>query len=423
MSSIIVQGRTSLKGSVKIQGSKNAVLPMMAAAILIDGVCRLDNCPHISDVEDMAGLLRQAGCVVTREDNALIIDATRIKEDVRFDESVARIRSSVILLGAMLGRCGRADLCYPGGCIIGRRPVDFHTMALERLGVTFSECSGRLCAEASKLQGNSVYFPFPSVGATQNALLAAVRAHGVTRLVGCAREPEITALCLFLKRAGAKIGGVGTGELTIEGGDSLKGIRYDVEADRIVAGTYLLAVAGAGGEAFLKKAPVSQMNSVMEVCRQMGASVEAEEEGIHIRAKHSPRPVSMLETQVYPGFPTDLQSPVMTVLTKAGGPSRLRETIFTNRFHTAGELRKMGARIHCSQRDAWIRGNDRLTGALVEARELRGGAALVMAGIMAEGRTCITGCRYIARGYENIVRDFRCLGAVIEERPGKADHL
>lgn len=416
MDSMIVQGGKRLQGEVLIQGSKNAVLPLMAAALLIEGVTVLENCPHISDVEHMASLLRLAGCKVVWEDSRLQIDAEEVRETEFLNEHVTGIRSSITILGAMLGRVGKIKMEYPGGCVIGQRPIDFHIMALKRLGVRVQEEEETLSAACESLQGNWIHFAFPSVGATENALLAAVLAKGTTYLYNCAMEPEVMALCHFLNAAGGKIVKVGAACLEIEGVSHLHSIVYKVEADRIVAGTYLCGILGAGGEGYLKEAPWKQMKAVIEVCEAMGGVVETEKTGIRVSRKGRLKPLSYLETKVYPGFPTDLQSPLLAVMTQAEGVSRLRETIFGNRFRFAGELKRMGADIMVDAGEtACVRGRSVLQGAVVEAEELRGGAALVLAGLFALGKTEINGCGYIRRGYENIAGDLRSLGAVIEE--------
>lgn len=409
-----MQGGKSLQGEVRIQGSKNAVLPIMAAALLIEGVTVLENCPHISDVEHMVPLLEMAGCKVLWEADRLLIDARFVQETEFLNDHVTGIRSSITMLGAMLGRVGKIKMEYPGGCVIGQRPIDFHIMALKRLGVQVQEEEDYLLASCEALTGNQIRFSFPSVGATENAILAAVRAKGTTSLYNCAMEPEVMALCRFLNRAGGKITRAGTTELNIEGVSHLGSVVYPIEADRIVAGTYLCGILGAGGEGYLREAPWEQMAAVIEAGRSMGARIRKDAGGIYVSRKGRLKPLPFLETAVYPGFPTDLQSPLLTVMTQAEGQSRLRETIFGNRFRFAEELRRMGAEITIdSLKTAIVLGRTELVGAQIQAEELRGGAALVLAGLFASGETRVRGCHYIHRGYEDMVRDLRSLGAEI----------
>lgn len=413
MGFIQIQGGSPLNGEVSVQGSKNAALPVMAASVLVPGVTTLTNCPDILDVECMCEILKYVGAKVSRRENTVTIDASVISQQRLPGEYVTRMRSSVVLAGAMLGRCREIELNYPGGCVIGDRPIDLHIQALSRLGAEFCEDKERLHARASRLYGAVIEFPFPSVGATQNAVMAAVLAEGVTQLCGCAREPEVVALCDFLNGAGARITGGGSSRIRVEGVRRLHESRYRVEADRIVAGTYLIGVLAAGGRAFLKNAPAGQLESVCRLLGKMGARIEAGPEGIlveRVRKIESPGAVS---TGVYPAFPTDLQSPLLVALCRAESESRLTERIFNGRFVVAEELNRMGAGILVEGNRARMGGGARLLGGRVAARELRGGAALVLAGVCAQGSTVVLNRHFIDRGYEDIVRDLRGLGADI----------
>ncbi|MCH5340247.1 MAG: UDP-N-acetylglucosamine 1-carboxyvinyltransferase [Acetatifactor sp.] len=412
MDSIRIQGGVALQGKVRIQGSKNAALPILAATLLTGESSLIKNCPRIADVYAMVSLLKGIGCTVNWQENGLCIDASSVNCEELGAEAVTCMRSSLCLLGALIGRCGRISMEHPGGCVIGQRPIDLHIGALRQMGVEFREEEGRLMAEADKLCGAHISLPFPSVGATENVVLAAVLAEGETVLEGAALEPEITALCQYLKNCGAEIEGVGTGRLVIRGGRRLYGTDFPVPADRIVAGTYLFGCIGAGGSVFLEDAPWEEMGAVLELAERMGGRLCISKEGIYVQAPGRPRAVECIETAPYPGFPTDLQSMALAVAALADGESRIKETIFENRFRVVEELRRMGAQIE--EQDGsmvLVHGVKSLHGASVEARELRGGAALVVAGLMAQGETTVTGCKFIYRGYENICRDFRELGA------------
>ena len=412
MDSIRIQGGVALQGKVRIQGSKNAALPILAATLLIGESSLIRNCPRIADVYAMVSLLKDIGCSVNWQENGLCIDSSSVSCEEIGTDAVTGMRSSLCLLGALIGRCGQVVMEYPGGCVIGQRPIDLHLAALRQMGVDFWEEEGRLKASAGKLSGAHIKLPFPSVGATENVVLAAMLAEGDTILEGAALEPEITALCQYLQSCGAEIEGVGTGRLVIRGGRRLFGTDFSVPADRIVAGTYLFGCIGAGGSVFLEDAPWKEMEAVLELAQRMGGRLYTSREGVYVQAPGRPRAVECIRTETYPGFPTDLQSVVLTVAALADGESLIRETIFENRFRIVEELRRMGAQIEEQEGNkVLVRGVKQLKGACVEARELRGGAALVVAGLMAQDETTVTGCKYIYRGYENICRDFRELGA------------
>lgn len=413
MDAIRIRGGNALFGETKIQGSKNAVLPVMAAALLIEDISIIENCPRITDVLHMQKLLTKIGCRVSRSGRTLMIDARHASRDKVAGESVTGMRSSLMLLGAMLGRFGEAAMEYPGGCVIGKRPIDIHLDALQKMGVSIRKEEETFTAVAGRLTGSVVTLPFPSVGATENVILAAVRAKGVTVLQNAAKEPEITALCSFLKKAGALIEGAGGPVLIIQGGCKLHGVQFRVPADRIVAGTYLFSVLGTGGHIFLRDAPVSQMRSMLKLAAEMGAEVTVSGEGLSVIASAGKRAVPYVKTDIYPGFPTDMQSPLMAALSTAAGVSVIEETIFEDRFRMALELTKMGAEILTDGRKAVITGVEKLYGCEVSAKELRGGAGLVIAGCMAEGETIVRNRHFIERGYEDICRDYQDLGVNI----------
>lgn len=414
MDSISIYGGYPLKGECAIQGSKNAVLPMLAATVMVPGTSVLHNCPRIADVGYMVKLLESIGCLVRWEADVISVDAGAVAGNELPREYVARMRSSVILMGAILGRLGEVRLGYPGGCVIGRRPIDMHLQALSNMGVELLEEGESLTARVKRLTGARIVLPFPSVGATENVLLAAATAEGVTVIENAAREPEIAALCDFLVQAGASLRREEAGgRIWIEGVESLKPCVCRVPPDRIVAGTYLFGCLAAGGEVFLRGAPDGQLQAPIELAARMGGIIRRDAEGLLVKAPERCQSPAYVRTEVYPGFPTDLQSPLMSALCLAQGECVMEEAIFENRFKMVEELTKMGADIQVSGGKARVRGGRMLHGELVKALELRGGAALVVAGLAAEGETVVENRHFIDRGYEDIAEDFRCLGGRI----------
>ncbi|WP_310605518.1 UDP-N-acetylglucosamine 1-carboxyvinyltransferase [Anaerosporobacter sp.] len=413
MTYIQVTGGKKLYGDIEVQGSKNAVLPILAASVLHSGVTTIHHCPDISDVQCMIRILDSIGCNVKKEGSTVIVDASQLNNYRIPDEYVARMRSSIILLGPLLGRQHFVTISYPGGCTIGARPVDLHVKGLKRLNAEIIEANDLLTCMATKLLGSEIKLDFPSVGATENILLAAVLAEGTTIISNAAKEPEIEELCEFLICMGAKIEGVGTETIVIQGVDSLHDCEYTVKADRIVTGTYMAAVAATGGKVILRGAVETYLEEVIEVINRMGCITQSSPEGIVVTQKSKPKAYDLLRTRPYPGFPTDLQSPVMAALTIAKGNSILIENIFEARYKVVKDLVKMGANIEVEGKIAIIRGVASLHGASVKAHELRGGAALVIAGMIAKGTTDIHSIEYILRGYEDICRDLQTLGATI----------
>lgn len=411
MDSIHIHGGIPLQGQVTVQGSKNAALPVLAATILISGCSMVENCPRITDVFHMQTLLKSIGCKTVWEGGNLKVDATEVRQERMPSQEVKEMRSSISLLGSLLSRTKEAVMEHPGGCTIGERPIDIHIDALKRMGVRFEEKEEVLYASTAGLEGAELTLKFPSVGATENILLAAVLAKGETYIRGAAREPEITALCEFLQGAGAHIEGAGSSDIYIKGVEKLHESRYRIPADRIVAGTYLAGCLIAGGSILLRKAPVKQMSAVIRTAKQMGAVFQEAPEGLYVQAPDRLKTPGYIETEVYPGFPTDMQSPFLAALAVAEGESVLCETIFENRYHIVEPLSQMGADLKVKDGKVYIKGVARLKGTCARAEELRGGAALVMAGLGAEGHTKISGCGYIYRGYENIGKDLRELGA------------
>lgn len=413
MKQIYIRGGVPLSGQVRIQGSKNAALPILAATLLADGEHEIKNCPRIADVYYMLDLIRSQGAAVRWKGHTLYVDTRQLTPGPFSEKKEGTMRSSIFLLGAMLGRFGEVDLEYPGGCVIGDRPVNWHIKHLNKMGAMFCDSDERIRAKAVRLTGCEHTLPFPSVGVTENLIMAAVLAEGTTILHGAATEPEIVALCIFLNSAGAQITGAGQREVVIRGVQALHEGRIQLCGDRIVAGTYALACMMTGGGVLLQDAPVSQMTRLIPTLHAMGGHTMISPQGLYLHRGEALSTVPYTVTEVYPGFPTDLQSPLMAALCVAKGESVIEERIFGNRFRIAPQLRKMGADIYTENRYAYIRGVEKLHGACVTAEELRGGAALVLAGLGAGGETYVENCGHIYRGYENICRDLSELGARI----------
>lgn len=417
MESIVIYGGKPLMGQVEIQGSKNAVLPMIAAAVLVNGTVCLKGCPQISDIDDMIKLFEALGGRVVRKANRdIVLDGKDIHSVKVEREYAGKIRASILYLGAILGRMGEAMVAKPGGCVIGKRPIDQHILQMKNLGYRVDEKSGEYYFYSEKRESNvTLQLPYSSVGVTENIILASVLGNQTVCVKNAAIEPEIRSLCLFLKKAGALIEGIGTSELMIHGVHRLKDVVFEVPADRIVAGTYAFAAMSTGGVIELCHVPVDELECVMKLLLRLGAILDIREDSLTIVAPKVCNRIGYVETGIYPGFPTDLQSPLLPVLCMADGNSVVCEKIFENRFGVVDELNKMGAKISVNGTKATVFGKSRLTGASVLAKELRGGAALIIAGVSARGKSQISGISYIERGYEDIVRDLRFLGADIEK--------
>lgn len=414
MSAIQIQGLRPLKGTVGIQGSKNAVLPMMAASLLADGVTVIRHVPEIEDVFSMMGILESLGCKCSLEKGVLTVD-TKASSGHRIpEEYVGKMRSSCLLLGPLLAERGEAVTYYPGGCVIGKRPIDLHLYALKRLGASFFEAGGMILARADRLRGARIRFSYPSVGATENAILAAVTAEGETEIENCAREPEIMELCRFLAAMGARIRGAGKSRIAVEGVRRLYPAEFFLGGDRICAGTYLAATAMTAGDVTVMGAEPEELREPVYILRRMGAdiSIKEREKEIRLRMDQRPGPVSLC-TGPYPGFPTDLQSVFLAAASVACGESRITETVFEARFAAAALLRQFGARIRIEGQTAVALGTYPLRPGIADAPDLRGGAALVLAGLAADGLSIIGSCRHIRRGYEDLCRDLGSLGAEI----------
>lgn len=414
MNKLVISGGVPINGEITVQGAKNAVLPILAASILAEGESVLHNCPWLRDVEMTSIILQKLGCKIRREGDSLHIDSSVIDDCVIDEKLMREMRSSIIFLGAILTVCKRAEVGMPGGCPIGLRPIDLHLKALRQMGVTINEEYGYLKCECSALKPCDIHLDFPSVGATENIMLAAVKTDGITTVTNAAREPEISDLANFLNAMGAKITGAGSSVITIEGVKKLHPIEYSVMPDRIVAQTYLISAMITGGEIFLKNAIASHINSGLAILKEMGGKISCSDEGIWLKSGNNIKNVHIIKTMPYPGFPTDIQSPFMALSTIADGTSVFVENIFENRYRHVDELVRMGADIKVEGRSAVVRGVKKLYGANVEAQELRGGAALVLAALAADGKTEISGTEFIDRGYENIEGNLSMCGANIK---------
>lgn len=413
MSAIIVQGGARLCGTARVHGAKNSVLPILAAVLLGEGTSVIENCPDLSDVRASIEILRHLGCQVEQSEGTITINATQLYGCDVQDALMREMRSSVIFLGAILARMGCAELSFPGGCELGPRPIDLHLSALEALGASIQEHGGRLYCSAGQLRGADITLSIPSVGATENAMICACAAQGRTTIHNAAREPEIEDLAQFLSAMGAKVQGAGSSSIVIEGGAPLHGARYAVMGDRIVAATYLSAAAATGGEITLEGINPLHVQTVSALLVQGGCRITQEEDRMTLKATKRLTAVAPVRTAPYPGFPTDAQAPVMAAFCNASGTTIFVENIFSNRYRHVTELVRMGADIRVEGRVAVVSGVPRLSGAAVEAHDLRGGAALVVAALAAQGESEICGLSHLDRGYEDLTQTLTQLGARI----------
>lgn len=413
MSRILIHGGRKLFGSVCVQGSKNSTLPVMAACLLNAGITVLRNYPSIADVDVMQEILEYIGCVINRDEEELVIDTRNASPKPITAEMTGKLRASSVLIGPMLARFGQVQIAHPGGCNIGSRPLDIHMAALKQLGASWEMSEKGIYMRAAKLAGNEIMLRFPSVGATENAVMAAVGACGQTVIYNAAKEPEIVSLCEYLRETGAEISGDGTGKIVIWGGRELSDCIYQPPADRIVAGTYMAAVAACQGTVLLKGCKVSDCRGFLDVYTGMGMSVCCMEDGIQIEQSGRCVNLHRIDTGPYPGFPTDMQSLTMSAAAAAEGTLIIKEQIFESRFKTAEWLNEMGADIEIAGCEAYIHGVPKLQGASVEGADLRGTAALVVAGLCAQGETVVGHADYIRRGYTRLCEHLRGLGADI----------
>ena len=414
MKKLFIEGGHRLSGSVDIHGAKNSALPILAATVLVNGVCRIDNCPRLSDVAAAVAILEHLGCVVTREEHSVMVDATGVCRGDIPDRLMREMRSSIVFLGAVTARTGTATLSFPGGCELGPRPIDLHLAALRRLGLHIDEQGGQLrCRRTGRFDGCDITLAFPSVGATENILLAAVTAHGTTTIYNAAREPEIADLCAFLTGCGAHIRADGEGTLIIDGVDGLHGCTHRVIPDRIETVTYLAAAAVTGGSLLLKHVCPSHIGAVIPMVEEMGCRLTVWDNELLITAPPRLRRVKTVRTLPYPGFPTDAQALLMAMACVADGTSVFIETIFDSRYKHVGELMRLGARIKTEGRVAVVEGVCPLSAASVDCTDLRGGAALVLAALAAEGETVIGQLQHLERGYEELDAVLAKVGAAI----------
>lgn len=413
MDKIIVYGGKTLKGKITISGAKNAVLPIIVASLLSEGCCRIQDIPRLADVETICDVLGELGAAAEfDQDGALKIKCQQINKYEAPYDYVKKMRASVLVMGPLLARLGKAKISLPGGCAIGTRPIDLHLKGLEALGVRISMEHGYILAEAPCLKGARVYLDYPSVGATENIMMAGALAEGITIIENAAEEPEIVDLANFINSMGGNIKGAGTKVIKIEGVASLGSTTHTIIPDRIEAGSFLVAGAITGGDLLLENVIIDHLKPVVAKLLEIGADVWEEGNGIHLRSNGVLKAVDV-KTLPYPGFPTDMQAQFMALMAVAQGTSIITETVFENRFMHAEELRRMGADIKIEGRSAVIEGCEKLMGAQVKATDLRAGAALIIAGLAAEGETIISNTYHIDRGYDNIVEKLRSVGANI----------
>ncbi|MBE0476169.1 MAG: UDP-N-acetylglucosamine 1-carboxyvinyltransferase [Coriobacteriia bacterium] len=416
MPRFVIHGGNPLTGEVGVGGAKNSALKLMAASVLAPGLTRLRNVPDISDVGVMAQVLERLGARVTRSDHSLDVDTSELSSVEAPYDLVARMRASIAVLGPLVARTGEARVAMPGGCNIGSRKVDIHIRGLQELGAEIEVEHGFINARAKRLRGAHVLLEFPSVGATENLLMAAVTAEGTTTIENAAREPEIQDLIAFLRSMGARIHGAGTPTVTVEGVEELRPTEHAVVGDRIEAGTFIVAGAMCGGPVAVTGFDPHHIEMVLVKLRAAGVDVWVGDGSVSVRLEGRPRPVDV-QTLPYPGFPTDMQAQFTALMAVADGGSVVTENVFENRFMFADEIARMGAEITIDGHHAVIKGVPRLSGAPVICPDLRGGAALVLAGLAAEGETVVDGVHHIERGYEGFVEKLAGLGADIRAVP------
>ncbi len=411
MSSLLIRGGIPLAGTVELSGSKNAVLPMLAACVVFQGPVQLSRCPNLTDVDAAVAILTHCGAKVRRSGQRIVVDPRPIHTWDIPRELMCAMRGSVCFAGSLLARFGTCRLTVPGGCPLGQRPVDFHAMGFRALGAGIDE-SGVV---SGNLSGAEIHLPYPSVGATENLILAALGAAGTTTIQNAAREPEIVCLCDFLRRGGCNISGDGTSVVTVSGGLP-QSASMEVMADRMEAATFACAVASAGGQIGLRFAEHRHLTPVLQVLAAAGCTVIPGDEGLYLRCGNLTSPGTIV-TAPYPGFPTDAQAPILAALLKARGTTVVQEQVFSDRMHHVKPLKRLGADITLRENTATIRGVEVLHGGWVEAVDLRGAAALAVAALGAEGITQIDGIRHLHRGYEAFAKKLRALGAEITECP------
>jgi UDP-N-acetylglucosamine 1-carboxyvinyltransferase (EC 2.5.1.7) len=409
----VINGGNKLEGHIRVMGAKNSILPILAAVLLTCKSVVIHDCPRLMDVENMLLILKAVGCKVKREGTTLIIDPSNPSTSIIPDQYVREIRSSIIFLGAMLARMGKARVTYPGGCEIGQRPINLHLSGLRQLGVKIDESHGYLDCSADELKGADIHLDYPSVGATENIMLAASRAKGYTIIRNAAKEPEIIDLQNFINSIGGKISGAGTNTILIEGKDKYDTTEYTVIPDRIVAGTYLLAAAITGSSLTVDNVVLDHIQSIIAKLRISGCNITPYKNSVYVKGPSRPYAIDHTMTLPYPGFPTDMQALLMSYLTVAQGTSVITETIFENRYKHVPELIRMGANIMVEGKTAIIHGVGKLNGTVVTSGDLRGGAALVLAALRAEGRTVVEDIHHIDRGYDSLEQNLKVLEQIL----------
>lgn len=417
MDKIVIKGGNKLTGEVKVEGAKNAVLPILTASLLAsDKPSKLVNVPALSDVETINNVLTTLNADVTykKDENAVVVDATKTLNEEAPYEYVSKMRASILVMGPLLARLGHAIVALPGGCAIGSRPIEQHIKGFEALGAEIHLENGNIYANAKDgLKGTSIHLDFPSVGATQNIIMAASLAKGKTLIENAAKEPEIVDLANYINEMGGRITGAGTDTITINGVESLHGVEHAIIPDRIEAGTLLIAGAITRGDIFVRGAIKEHMASLVYKLEEMGVELDYQEDGIRVRAEGELQPVD-IKTLPHPGFPTDMQSQMMALLLTANGHKVVTETVFENRFMHVAEFKRMNANINVEGRSAKLEGKSQLQGAQVKATDLRAAAALILAGLVADGKTSVTELTHLDRGYVDLHSKLKQLGADIE---------
>lgn len=413
MDKFIIEGGGKLYGRAEIQSAKNSVLPLLAASVLTDEQVIIRDVPAISDVENMLHILSELGCEIRRTNDSVIIDSANAVSHEIPARLTKELRSSVFMLGSVLTRFRRAKISYPGGCDIGLRPIDLHLSGLKRLDVKIEEDNGYILCSCDKLTGADILLDFPSVGATENIILAAVKAEGTTVIRNAAKEPEIVDLQNFLNKMGGKISGAGGSTVIVEGVEKLHGVEYTPIKDRIEAGTFLIAAASCGGEIEIEGVPQENIAALLHKLRENGCKIHIKNDKITLKSNGRLRAAELIETTPFPGFPTDLQAQFSALACTAAGTTLVVENLFETRYKYAGELKRMGADITVRGRNAVIRGVEKLHGACMTAGDLRGGAALVIAALKAEGESSVADLSHIDRGYADFEYKLKKLGARI----------
>lgn len=413
MEKLVIEGGRPLSGAIKIHGAKNAALPILAAGMMADGIIEIHNVPDLSDIQTMLGILRSLGCRTEHQDDTVTVNTSTANSHHIPESLMSQMRSSIFLMGPLLARFGKVQVYQPGGCAIGERKIDLHLKGLTALGAQIEESGNTIVCTADELRGAEIVLDFPSVGATENIMMAAAMANGLTTISNAAREPEIQDLQNFLNAMGANIIGAGTDTITIEGVSELTPCTYRIIPDRIVAGTMMIAAAVTRGNVTLENVCPAHLTSAIHVLKRAGVQIAINDDIINISSLARPKAVERIVTSPHPSFPTDLQSQIMVLMSLADGLSILKETVFESRFKHVDELSRMGADIRLDLNSAFVKGVPRLYGATVEATDLRAGAALVIAGLAAQGTTVIEQIHHIDRGYDRIELMLSRLGANI----------